>query len=225
VEYWLPIQLDAIVDEPLEHYLTALYIKRQEEPVGIAPMIAQFLVGHEIEYVSKMRYLQNTLRVWLTPKVCWDAGYRPLADAVAPKDRWTSSGCLEAIAYRPVRNALATTYAAPPFICELKMIRTTNAEVRGVQLHLLLQTANDPYNLAHSIVVDLPLYAPSRPIDGSIVDDKPPMPGGLSMRLYVIGQHLTQIHMRLSHANKMMGKFNCTPVAGFAIPVPSSPNR
>jgi hypothetical protein len=84
-------------------------------------------------------------------------------------------------------------------------------------------------NLAHSVVADLPLYASARPIEGRIVADTPPIPDGLSLPVqrmlsYIIGQHLTQIHMCLSHVNKMMGEFNCTPVAGFALAVASSPS-
>jgi hypothetical protein len=94
-------------------------------------MIAQFLVGKEIECVLKMGCLHNTRRVWLMPKVCWDAGYRPLAEAAAPKDRWITSGGVEALTYPPVPDTMATTHAATLFSGELQMIRTSNSEVPG----------------------------------------------------------------------------------------------
>jgi hypothetical protein len=76
IEYWLSVKLDQIADDPLQTYLTAHIAKRHEALVGLAPLIAHYLVGQEIEYVFKMRYLANTLRVWLTPLAYGNAGYR-----------------------------------------------------------------------------------------------------------------------------------------------------
>jgi hypothetical protein len=92
-------------------------------------MIAQHLVGHEIEYVFKMRYLSNTLRLWLMPKVCWDAGYRPLVEAAAAKDRWISPGGVEAITRPSVPDSEAENHGAKLFDGELQMVRVPNPEI------------------------------------------------------------------------------------------------
>jgi hypothetical protein len=65
VEYWLPVQSDPIVDKPLEVYLATLNGQSQSGLAEIAPMVAQYLVGQEVEYVFRLRYPSNTLRVWL----------------------------------------------------------------------------------------------------------------------------------------------------------------
>jgi hypothetical protein len=70
IECWLPIQLDPIADEPLQRSSAALNAKWQESIAGLAPLVAQYRVGQEIECVFKMRYLSNTLRAWLTQRVC-----------------------------------------------------------------------------------------------------------------------------------------------------------
>jgi hypothetical protein len=87
IEYWTPIQLDPMAEEPPETYLAALNGQCPNVLAGMAPLTAQHLIGQEIEYVFKMRYLANTLRILFAPKVCPDARYRSLAEYAAPKDR------------------------------------------------------------------------------------------------------------------------------------------
>jgi hypothetical protein len=81
VEYWLLVQLYPIADEPLDTHLAELNQSQQRVLIEMTPMISQHLLGQEIEDIFKIRYPSNTLRVWLTPKACWDAGYRSLAEA------------------------------------------------------------------------------------------------------------------------------------------------
>jgi hypothetical protein len=146
-----------------------------------------------------------------------------------------SSGELEEVITRlTMLEAISTT------VCDLQnetlamlaSLSLTGCRAQPQQMAQLRQKLTGFFgklNLAHSVVADLPLYEPARVVEGRIVDDTQPMPGGLSlatqrMLSYIIGQHLTQIHMCLSHVNKMMGEFNCTPVAGFALAVASSPS-
>jgi hypothetical protein len=90
------------------------------------------LVSQEIEYVFKMRYLSNTLRVWTTPKVCWDAGHRNLAEAASPKDRWIESASgVEVVPYPPVTDTEATSHASTYFDGELQTARSANPEIPG----------------------------------------------------------------------------------------------
>jgi hypothetical protein len=100
-EYWLAIQLDPIADEPLENYLANLDAMWREKLSQIAPMLRLGPKGQEIEYVMKMRYIANSLRIWPTPKAGWDLGIRPLAEAAIPKDRWLA-GKIDAVTIPPV---------------------------------------------------------------------------------------------------------------------------
>jgi hypothetical protein len=63
IEYWMPIQLQPIADEPHEEYLVALKNLRGESLSEMAPMIAQFFVGREIEHIFRMRYQSNMVCV------------------------------------------------------------------------------------------------------------------------------------------------------------------
>jgi hypothetical protein len=77
-------------------------------------------------------------------------------------------------------------------------------------------------NLAHSVVADLPIYTAGPAGDGVVVDEQMPPPCGMSvaaqrMISFVLGQHLTQVHMCLSHVNRMLGEFHYTPGAGFPL--------
>jgi hypothetical protein len=68
------------------------------------------MTAQGIEYVFRMRYLTNTLRVWISPKVCVDQGYKPLMESRLPKDRWIMSD-VEALTYPPVPKELAQDVA------------------------------------------------------------------------------------------------------------------
>jgi hypothetical protein len=68
-------------------------------------------------------------------------------------------------------------------------------------------------NLAHSVVADLPIYAAA-----SAGDEQMLLPCGMSvvaqrMISFVLGQHLTQVHMCLFHVNRMLGEFHYPPGA------------
>ena len=77
-------------------------------------------------------------------------------------------------------------------------------------------------NLANSIVADMPLYMPVQETRGEIVHVTGQPPNGLSfpmqrMLAYIIGENLTQLHMCLSHVNKMLGEFVMAPTTYFAM--------
>jgi hypothetical protein len=94
----------------------------------LTPMIARRLVGQEIEYVFKMKYLSNTRRVRLTPKVCWDSGYKHLADLTPPKDRWIAEG-EEAVSYPPIPDREAEEYGRTLFDRPSGMARAPNPKI------------------------------------------------------------------------------------------------
>jgi hypothetical protein len=66
---------------------------------------------------------------WPTPSVCWDAGYRPLAEAAVPSDRLASSGGIEAVTYPPAPDDEAEFYASRLFSDALEMFRAPNPEI------------------------------------------------------------------------------------------------
>jgi hypothetical protein len=71
IEYWLPIQLHPIADEPLETYLAALNNEWQEVLAGLAPMIIQHLVRQDIEYRI---CFQNPLSIEYTQSLAYAKG-------------------------------------------------------------------------------------------------------------------------------------------------------
>jgi hypothetical protein len=63
IEYWIPIQLNPIADEPLELCLNQLQAQWSAELEVMAQMIAQYFQGQDIEYVLRMRYQGNMLSI------------------------------------------------------------------------------------------------------------------------------------------------------------------
>jgi hypothetical protein len=88
VEYWLRFQLYPIPDEPIEAYLDALNVQWQNTLSEMAPLIAQYYVGRDIEYTARTRYQSNIIRVWIMMRESFEAGIRPLAEIPVPRDRW-----------------------------------------------------------------------------------------------------------------------------------------
>jgi hypothetical protein len=58
----------------------------------LAPLIRHCPVRMELEYVTKMKYHDNTLNIWLAPTQHRADGIRPLAELDAPKYRWLMDG-------------------------------------------------------------------------------------------------------------------------------------
>jgi hypothetical protein len=108
----VPRPLDPLVEELFETHPANLNQRWQESPGEIHTLALQQLKGHEIERVFKIRYLSNTLRVWLTAKTCWSAGFRSLAESPISNDRWIASGGVEAVTYPPVPDLRAEAQAA-----------------------------------------------------------------------------------------------------------------
>ena len=81
-------------------------------------------------------------------------------------------------------------------------------------------------NLVNSMIADLPIYLNAEPMQGQVIHDCPPPPGGLSRSAqkvlsYLIGKSLSQVHMCLSHVNKLLGEFKQMKTL-FAPPVSTS---
>ena len=82
-------------------------------------------------------------------------------------------------------------------------------------------------NLANFMIADLPIYSNIRPKQGQIVDHNSPKPVGLSsptqkVLLYIIGSALSQIHVCLSHLNKLLNEYKPSKIS-YAPILPSSP--
>jgi hypothetical protein len=82
-------------------------------------------------------------------------------------------------------------------------------------------------SLAHSIITDLPLYSPVKATTGFVLEAPQPPPSGLSLPMqrmlsYLLERNLTQIHVCLSHVNKMLGEFTHTPATCFTLVAPGS---
>jgi hypothetical protein len=138
VEYWLPIQLQPLADEPLANYITQLQNQSQAELATIARMITQFLVGVEIQYVFKMRSKHGTLRVWFAPKDQFDGGVRPLAEASVPEDRWVAQE-VEVLPYPPMPEEHVEASAHMLFEGKIQGHRHPNPEIPGGNIALIVQ--------------------------------------------------------------------------------------
>jgi hypothetical protein len=98
VEYWMPMTIDPIADEPLDKYLTNLQIQSQTKIREMSPCIAQCYDSAPMKSVFRMRYQGNVLRVWFTPEETTAIGSdKPLAEVPVAKDadftRWISPDC------------------------------------------------------------------------------------------------------------------------------------
>jgi hypothetical protein len=129
----------------LETYLAALHVQWQSALAGLAPPIAQHLVGQEIEYVFEMRYFSNTLRIWLTLKVCRNARVRSLGEDASPKDRWISSEGVEVVTHPPVPDTKAEEQACALFSGHLRMARSPNPRVPWGSIALVAINNNKVY--------------------------------------------------------------------------------
>jgi hypothetical protein len=63
VEYWMPMTIDPIADEPSDTYLINLQIQWQNRIREISPCIVQCFDNAAMSFRFKMRYQGNTLRV------------------------------------------------------------------------------------------------------------------------------------------------------------------
>lgn len=107
---------------------------------------------------------------------------------------------------------------------------TTSCKYGTQELQALrtkLQTFFGRLNLVNSIIADLPIYANMDPLIGQNITSCDPKPGGLSSSTqkvlsYIIGSSLSQIHICLSHINKIMGEYRPSKTT-FAQPTMTSP--
>jgi hypothetical protein len=112
----------------------------------------------------------------------------------------------------------------------ISSMTTQNCQFSNENLQALrtkLQQFFAKLNMANSVIADLPIYIKNEPITGQTVRFCPPPPGGLSgsaqkVLSYMIGKSLSQIHMCLSHVNKLLNEFSQSRIT-FAPPVPTSP--
>jgi hypothetical protein len=88
LEYWMNVTLQPVPgdDEPFTYHreLQAIWLERLRDTV---PMVAQKL-GAAGDFVTKMIYLYNRLRIWFVPKVNFQGGMtRVLAEDLVSKDK------------------------------------------------------------------------------------------------------------------------------------------
>jgi hypothetical protein len=112
-------------------------------------------------------------------------------------------------------------------LASLSLVDCKTQPVQLIQLRQKLAHFFGRLSLAHSIVTDLPLYSPVRQPQGAVVEVAQPPPNGLSLPLhrmlaYLLGRNLTQVHVCISHINKMLGEFTHTPTTSFTLVTPGS---
>jgi hypothetical protein len=78
----------------------------------------------------KMRYLSNTLRIWITPKDSRDVGVRPLTEVAIAKDRWFTSE-VEVLTVPVIPDEKSPDEARTMFESPQDMAREPNPEYPG----------------------------------------------------------------------------------------------
>jgi hypothetical protein len=109
----LESQIHQIAGEPLEMYLVHLRDQWLAELAWMAPMIAQFFQDVNIDYVFRMRYQGNTLRLWFGHRDQALGGMTPLAEAPLPKDLWFSPEA-QMVSWSPISDDLAENLCKSP---------------------------------------------------------------------------------------------------------------
>jgi hypothetical protein len=110
IEYWLRIQVHTIANERLGAYPSHLKAQWLEELSAMGPMIAQYFQEGSIEYVFRMRYQANTLRMWFARSDQSIPEMAPLAESPVPKDLWISPEA-EVVTYPPILNEQSEIHA------------------------------------------------------------------------------------------------------------------
>jgi hypothetical protein len=100
-EYWMPMTIDTVADEPLDTYLLNLQDQWQARIRELSPYIARCVYNAPMRFTFRMRYQGNVLRVSFTPEEIAGVGIdKPLAEAPVPRDRWVSNEA-EVLTYPP----------------------------------------------------------------------------------------------------------------------------
>ena len=123
-------------------------------------------------------------------------------------------------------------------VCELQnetanamaSLSLTGCQAQPPQLNGLRQKLRNFFgklNLANSTIADFPIYGTSQPARGEIVSAVQPPLSGLSLPMqrmlsYIVGQHLTQIHMCIAHVNRMLGELTLAPSTSFVMATSTS---
>jgi hypothetical protein len=122
------MQIDTIADQSPELYLVEMKARYREALEGMAPMVAQFVADESVEYVLRMRYQGNLLKIWFMQKEFAEAGLKPLAEAPTPKDGWISAEA-EVVSCPPIPDEYAEARANPLFSGVVQGIRALNPEI------------------------------------------------------------------------------------------------
>jgi hypothetical protein len=137
VEYRTPMTIDPIAEEPLDKYLTNLHSQWQATIREMSPCIAQCFANPPMNFTFKMRYLENTLRVWFTPEEVAAAGLdKPLAEAPVAKYLWVANEA-RVLTYPSMIDEVAAGSAHLLFGGELYGDRFPNPEIAGSQITLI----------------------------------------------------------------------------------------
>jgi hypothetical protein len=107
----------------------------------MTPMIAQYFQGANIDYVFRMRYQANKLRMRFARRDQTIADMVPLPEAPVPKDRWISPGA-DVISHPPFPNEVSESHAGLLFSGVAQGIRAPNPEIPGGHIALIATNNN-----------------------------------------------------------------------------------
>jgi hypothetical protein len=136
IEYWLERQIQPIEYEPLEMYLVDLRDQWLAELSGMAPLIAQFFQDVSIDYVLRMSYQGNTLRLWFGRRDQEQAGLTHLAEAPTPKDVWISPDD-QVVSAPPTPNEFCENHASLLFSGVAQGVPASNPEIPDDHIALI----------------------------------------------------------------------------------------
>jgi hypothetical protein len=141
VEYWMPMTIDPIADEPLDTYLVNLQIQWQNRIREMSPCISQCSDNAGMSFTFRMRYQGNTPRVWFTPEEVAAAGIdKPLAEVPIVKDISISNEA-EVLTCLPMSEDVVGESAQILFGGAMQGVRYSNTEVAGC--HIALSATNN----------------------------------------------------------------------------------
>jgi hypothetical protein len=141
-EYWLDITLQRIEEENEgAAYFEVLHQVCLAELSQLSPQVAIACDNLGSDYVYKMRYQGNVLKVWCTPGELARAGLdKPLAEKPASKDKWTN-GRVTVLAYALMSDDFAADFRRN-LLGAQQQERYDDPEVQGGRIALIASNNN-----------------------------------------------------------------------------------